>query len=411
MAVFRDQLDNQVEHERAIEDRRRHRQLVEKSIKENLGDILSEESIIGETKNKKFKIPIRGIKEYQFVFGQNNKGVATGSGNEKKGDKLGSSGKDGQGQQGNKGAGNQEGTDIYETEVTLEELLDYIVEDLHLPNLDRKKYSEIIVDSAGRKRGYQRYGIRPRLAKKKTVMAKLSRKQGKKRALRELGNEENKNIEEIKNIEEKLECIENNERFPFREEDLRYYKVKTKPRKESNAVMLFIMDVSGSMDNTKKYLARSFFFVLSRFLRKKYNNIAFEFISHTTVAKVVNEYEFFHKGESGGTYISSGLNVALDLIKEKYSPDVWNIYTFYGSDGDNWSEDNEKAMNAVNEVCEKSNLFGYAELLPSTYSTTMYYRFNKEIKAKNFVSVIVKEKKDLWNALKVMLSKELEDSN
>ena len=69
MAVFRDQLDNQVEHERAIEDRRRHRQLVEKSIKENLGDILSEESIIGETKNKKFKIPIRGIKEYQFVFG------------------------------------------------------------------------------------------------------------------------------------------------------------------------------------------------------------------------------------------------------------------------------------------------------------------------------------------------------
>ena len=74
MAIFRDNADNPLEHDRSIEDRRRHRQLVEKSIKENLGDILSEESIIGESKNKKFKIPIRGIKEYQFVFGRNNKG-------------------------------------------------------------------------------------------------------------------------------------------------------------------------------------------------------------------------------------------------------------------------------------------------------------------------------------------------
>lgn len=167
MAIFRDYSENQVEHDRAIEDRRRHRQLVEKSIKENLGDILSEENIIGETKNKKFKIPIRGIKEYQFVFGRNNKGVATGSGGEKRGDKLGSEGD--QGGQGQGGAGNQEGQDIYETEITLDELLDYIVEDLDLPNLDRKKYSEIIVESAGRKRGYQRYGINPRLAKKKLL--------------------------------------------------------------------------------------------------------------------------------------------------------------------------------------------------------------------------------------------------
>ncbi|MGL4740303.1 MAG: sporulation protein YhbH [Sarcina sp.] len=392
MAIFRDQLDNQVEHDRAIEDRRRHRQLVEKSIKENLGDILSEESIIGESKNKKFKIPIKGIKEYQFIFGRNNSGVTTGTGDEKKGDRIGSAGDAKQGQ-GAGGPGNEEGKDIYETEITLDDLLDYIVEDLDLPNLDRKKYSEIIVESRGKRRGYQRYGIRPRLAKKKTVMSKLARKQGKRRALDELG--ENKGIE----------------RFPFREEDLRYFRVTKKPKKESNAVMIFIMDVSGSMDSSKKYLARSFFFVLSKFLRRKYNNLAFEFISHTTVAKRVNEYEFFHKGESGGTYISSGLTEALSLIEEKYSPNRWNIYPFYASDGDNWSEDNEKAIQAVNDLCEISNLFGYAELLPSTYSTTMYYRFKNEINQKNFVPVVVKEKKDLWVALKEMLSKELDEDN
>lgn len=394
MAIFRDNTVNPVDHDRSIEDRRRHRQLVEKSIKENLGDILSEESIIGQGKNKKFKIPIRGIKEYQFVYGRNSKGVATGTGEEKRGDKIGSS-KPGQGKgQGNKGAGNSEGDDIYDTEITLDELLDYIAEDLDLPNLDKKKYSEIISESAGRRDGYQKYGIRPRLAKKKTVMTKIARKQGKKHALLEAGvSEEDAKIE----------------RFPFREDDLRFYRVKKKPKRESNAVMVFIMDVSGSMDSTKKYLARSFFFVLSRFLRRKYDNLAFEFISHTTVAKKVNEYEFFHKAESGGTYISSGLNLALDLIKEKYPKDMWNIYPVYASDGDNWTEDNERAMKAVKDLCKTSNMFGYTELLPSTYSTTMYYRFKKEINEKNFVPVIVKEKKDLWEALKLMLSKELKE--
>lgn len=389
MAIFRNHDENQVEHDRSIEDRRRHRQLVEKSIKDNLGNILSEESIIGEAKNKKFKIPIRGIKEYQFVYGGDGSGnVSTGTGEEKRGDKIGQekmSGKDSQ------GAGNSEGEEIYETEVTLEELLDYIVEDLDLPNLDRKKYSEILVESSGRKRGYQKYGINPRLAKKKTVIAKLMRKQGRKRALRERGISEEIN------------------RFPFKEEDLRYYRVKMKPKKESNAVLIFIMDVSGSMDNSKKFLARSFFFVLSKFIRRKYNNVAFEFISHTTTAKVVDEYEFFHRGESGGTYISSGFDKALEVIEQKYPKEMWNIYSFYASDGDNWSEDNEKAVISVQEICKVSNLVAYCELLPSTYSTTMYYRFEKEIKEKNFVPIKVNEKKDLWYAIKHILSKELKE--
>ena len=148
MAIFRDNSDNTVEHDRSIEDRRRHRQLVEKSIKENLGDILSEESIIGEEKNRKFRIPIRGIKEYQFIYGRNSNGVATGTGEEKKGDKISEGHPQPQNGQGR--PGNREGEDIYETEITLEELLDYITEDFNLPNLDRKKYSEIVTESSGK---------------------------------------------------------------------------------------------------------------------------------------------------------------------------------------------------------------------------------------------------------------------
>ena len=388
MAIFKDHSLNPVDHDRSIEDRRRHRQLVEKSIKDNLGDILSEESIIGETKNKKFKIPIRGLKEYQFIYGKNSGGVASGTGEEKRGEKIGSDrGGKGKGQ----GAGNAEGEDYYETEITLDEVFDYLAEDLELPNMDRKKYSEIITESSFKKKGYQKHGINPRLAKKKTVMTKIERLQSKKRALREA------------NIYEEIE------RFPFIEDDLRYYRVKVQPKRESNAAIIFVMDVSGSMDNTKKYLARSYFYVLSRFIKNKYNNVEVAFVAHSTTAKEVGENEFFHKGQSGGTYISSGLNKALEIIEERYDPAMWNLYTFCVSDGDNWSEDNEKTIKAVKDLCEVCNLFGYTEILPITYATTMKYKLNNEIKNKNYISASIKQKSDLWIALKTMLKKELKE--
>lgn len=392
MAIFKDHSLNPVDHDRSIEDRRRHRQLVEKSIKDNLGDILSEESIIGETKNKKFKIPIRGLKEYQFIYGKNSGGVASGTGEEKRGEKIGSDrGGKGKGPGKGQGAGNAEGEDYYETEITLDEVFDYLAEDLELPNMDRKKYSEIITESSFKKKGYQKHGINPRLAKKKTVMTKIERLQSKKRALREA------------NIYEEIE------RFPFIEDDLRYYRVKVQPKRESNAAIIFVMDVSGSMDNTKKYLARSYFYVLSRFIKNKYNNVEVAFVAHSTTAKEVGENEFFHKGQSGGTYISSGLNKALEIIEERYDPAMWNLYTFCVSDGDNWSEDNEKTIKAVKDLCEVCNLFGYTEILPITYATTMKYKLNNEIKNKNYISASIKQKSDLWIALKTMLKKELKE--
>ncbi|GFR36171.1 hypothetical protein TCEA9_19830 [Thermobrachium celere] len=178
MAIFRDMHSDPVEHDRSIEDRRRHKKLVEKAIKDNLADILSEESIIGESKNKKVKIPIRGLKEYQFVYGKNTKGVASGDGTEKRGDRIGSEKKQGMGQQ---GAGNQEGEEMYELEITIDDILDYLFEDLELPDMDRKKTSEILVESSRKRDGYQKYGIRPRLAKKKNCYGKDKEKTGKKK--------------------------------------------------------------------------------------------------------------------------------------------------------------------------------------------------------------------------------------
>jgi len=387
MAIFRDYNVTPIEHDRASEDRRRHRQLVEKSIKENLGDILSEESIIGQSKDKKIKIPIKGLKEYEFIFGKNNGGVASGDGTEKRDQVIGKEKAQGEGKGGAK-AGDKEGEDIYETEITLEDALNYLLEDLELPEMDKKKFSEILTENGLKRAGYQKHGINPRLAKKRTVAEKIKRQQAKNKALME--ESEGNKIE----------------RLPFKNEDLRYHRVKKVLKRESNAVILCVMDVSGSMDTTKKYLARSFFFILSQFIQSKYSNVEVSFIAHTTVAQEVNEVDFFHKVESGGTYISSGLNKALEIIDKRYNPDNWNVYVFYVSDGDNWEEDNEKAIKAAKNICEVSNLFGYAELMNSYYSASMKDVFSKGVTNENFLSVEIKQKQDLWEGLKYMLKKD-----
>lgn len=387
MAIFKEHNNSSIGGDRAVEDRRRHRQLVEKSIKENLGDILSEESIIGQSKDKKIKIPIRGIKEYQFIYGKNAPGVGSGEGDEKRGQVIGKDKSD-EGGNGNKGAGNDEGEDIYETEITLEDVLGYLMEDLELPEMDKKKFSNIVTQNGNKKAGYQKHGINPRLAKKRTTIEKLKRQQNKRRALNEDG------------IKEEIE------RFPFNNDDLRYYRIKKTYKRESNAVIFCVMDVSGSMDSTKKYLARSFFFILSQFVSTKYSNVETVFIAHSTVAKEVNEFEFFHKVESGGTYISSGLNMALNIIDKRYNPEYWNIYTFYVSDGDNWSEDNERTVTAVKKLCEQCNMLGYAEIMSGYYTTNIKDRLMREVESKKFIAVSIKRKNELWSALKEMLKKE-----
>ncbi len=384
MAIFRE--FNSSGRDRSAEDRRRHKQLVEDAIKKNIGNIIAEESIIGVSKDKKVKVPIKGVKEYHFVYGKNKKGTGTGDGSEKRGDKVGEEAKKGieQGQ----GAGNQEGEDIYETEITLDEVINYLFEDLELPDLDRRKLSEIDAQSYHRRSGFQKKGIPPRLAKKKSLVEKLKRKQAIKRS-----HEESWDEEEI--------------RFPFEEDDLRYRRLREDQKKDFNAVVICIMDVSGSMDQTKKYLARSFYFLLYQFLRLRYANVEIVFISHTTTAKEVTEDEFFHKGESGGTYISSGYEKALEIIETRYNPSSWNVYAFHCSDGDNWSEDNKRTVEMAEQLCEICNLFGFGEITPGYYSTSSTIRSELEaIGRRNFSMVSINKKEDLYPALKKLLEKE-----
>jgi uncharacterized protein len=409
MAIFKEFNSNG--RDRSAEDRRRHRELVEESIKKNLGNIIAEESIIGQSRDKKIKIPIKGIKEYQFIYGKNTPGVGSGDGSEKRGDKVGED-KSGQGGKGNGQAGNQEGEDIYETEVTIEELVNYLFEDLNLPDIDKKKIAELETIKSYKKIGYQRKGIPPRLAKRRSVVEKIKRKQGYMRAQQDHEKNSDEIEEEIDNNDDDLDTDSTSleRRFPFMEDDLRYYRVREDHKKDFNAVVICIMDVSGSMDQTKKYMARSFYFLLYQFIRLKYSNVEVAFVAHTTVAKEVNENEFFHKGESGGTYISSGYEKALEIIEQRFNPASWNIYAFHCSDGDNWTEDNKRAVEYAQKLCEVCNLFGYGEIVPGYYSSssTIKSEYQKSIKNKNFAIVTMTKKEDVYSALKKLLDKESE---
>ncbi len=405
MAIFRE--NSSGGRDRSAEDRRRHRELVEESIKKNLGNIIAEESIIGKSRDKKIKIPIRGIKEFQFIYGKNKPGVGSGNGDEKRGDKFSGDAQNGNG----KGkAGNQEGEEIYETEITIEEVIRYLFDDLNLPDIDKKQLSQL-EEKSFRKLGYQQRGIPPRLAKKRSAIEKIKRKQATKRALNELAGDDNGDAGQLdsgKSIETNLlNKVMPNNRFPFIEDDLRYYRIKEDNKRDYNAVVLCIMDVSGSMDQTKKYLARSFYFLLYQFLHLKYANVEVVFIAHTTTAKEVNEKEFFHRGESGGTYISSGYEKAMEIINERYSPSNWNIYAFHCSDGDNWSEDNKKAVDSAKKLCEVCNLFGYGEIVPGYYSmgSTIKAELQSKIDSKNFAAITINKKEDVLPALKKLLEK------
>lgn len=395
MGIFREY--DSSGRDRSAEDRLRHKKLIEESIKRNLGNIIADESIIGQSKDKKIKIPIKGIKEYRFIYGKNKPGVGSGTGEEKRGDKIGSD--EMEKGQGDQKAGNDPGEDIYETEITIEELINYLFDDLELPDMERKKFSEIESEKKFKRLGYQRKGIKPRLAKKRSVMEKIKRQKATERG-KEILKDSNK--VDTEKPEEK------NERFPFNEDDLRYYHIRNDIKKESNAVVMCIMDTSGSMSITKKYLARSFYFLLYQFVRIKYVNVEVVFIAHTTVGKEVNEKDFFHKGESGGTYISSGYNKALEIIEERYNPALWNIYAFHCSDGDNWREDNEKAVNTAKKLCETCNLFGYGQISIGGYvpSSTIKQQFMNNVKSDNFSVVTMSGKEDIIPALKKLLSKE-----
>ncbi len=354
-------------------DAARHRTKQREAIKRGMRDIVADESIITRRKEEKVKVPIRGIKSYRFKHGSpDGQGAGVGHGEGRPGDVIGR--KPGRGKPGQ--AGDQPGEDYIESEIELSELIQYMLEDMGLPNLEPKEVAKLVTPEGWTFKGISTTGLRPNIEKKRTM------KEGMKRLIHfieELKRETGRSDQECEtalelaegDINEALEMLRDPGFSPevYREataiitrDDFRYRTLEESEEYHSNAVVLAMMDVSGSMGIEKKYVARSFFFWLVEILRHIYENVEIRFITHTTEAKVVDEYHFFHKGESGGTFCHTAFDLAADLVSSQYPASKYNVYAFLFSDGDDWSP--EVTVKSLRRLMDQGvNMVGYGEIM------------------------------------------------
>ncbi|NMA70227.1 MAG: sporulation protein YhbH [Desulfitobacterium sp.] len=363
-------------HRKGHLDQSRHREKVQKAIKEQLSDLIVEESIILSDGKKNLKIPMRSLEEFRFRFDY-YKSNHTGQGTQKKvrkGDILGRENSRRQGKGNGSGAGNQPGVDIYEAEVTYEELSAILFEELKLPNLDEKK-RPLIAHDKPEFRDVRKRGLMANIDKKRTLLENIKRQAR----------------------------VGSKERLPITPEDLRFKTWETHPNYESNGVILAMMDTSGSMGQFEKYIARTFFFWMVGFLREKYKNVEIRFLAHHTEAKEVTEEEFFSRGESGGTRCSSVYQLALEIIEKDYPPQHYNIYPVHFTDGDNIASDNNRSLQLMQKLVEISRVTGYGEILRTNYSGTLMSTL-KGITDPKLRLVTIRERQEVYQALKTLFS-------
>jgi sporulation protein YhbH len=361
-------------------DQERHKERVREAIKKNLGSIVSNESIILSDGKRVVKVPIRSLDEYKFRFDyRKKKHVGTGEGKTKVGDVIAREGQPGQAPGQGPGAGDHPGQEYYEAEVDIDEIAKLIFEDLHLPYLEEKA-KQAVQSKTTKFTEIRRSGILSNLDKRRSIIENIKR-QARETGRAQMGR--------------------------FKKEDLRYRTWEEQMKYESNAVVLAMMDVSGSMGEFKKYIARSFYFWMVRFLKTKYDQVKIVFISHHTEAKEVTEDQFFTQGESGGTVVSSAYRLALEVIAERFPARDWNIYPFHFSDGDNYYSDNDEAVRLADELISTCNLFGYGEIGEegaSSYrrsSGALLSIFKDRLKNQDrFVGVRIDDKEEVYPALK-----------
>jgi len=311
-------------------DSTRHRERVKRAIKDNLRDLISEESIISSNGGKKIKVPMKYLDLWRFKYGKNKNQKGVGHGDGDPGDIIA---RDGQGKGAGK-PGDQPGEEIYEEEVDLDEVIEMMLEDLGLPWLEEKETQveieteEIVFHDVAER------GVPANIDRRRTILQNLRRNAVAGKA-------------EIKGITN---------------DDLRYRVWDNVFERHSNASVTLIMDRSFSMTSEKKYIVKSFFFWMVNFVRKKYSNVELVFIAHDTVAREVPEEGFFAMADSGGTKISSGLKLAQEIIDTRYPAHIWNNYVFAFSDGENWPEDNKRCISLTKELLGKCQSIGYGEV-------------------------------------------------
>ena len=357
-------------------DHQRFRQIVKGKIREDLRKFLTRGELLGREGKHLISIPVRGVDIPDFRYGDNSDaGVGTGDG--KAGDTVDGDG-DGIGP-----GGTQEGHHIMEVEVSLDELADILGEELKLPR------------------------IQPR--GKHRITAERDRYSG----IRQAGPESLRHFRRTFRRALRRQIISgaydpDNPRIIFERRDKVYRSWKTVLKPQSNAVIVYMMDVSGSMGDEQKELVRLEAFWIDAWLRRNYQGIESRYIVHDVRAAEVDRETFYHLREDGGTRISSAFRCAKELLGQSYPADEWNTYLFHFSDGDNSSESDSRecCKMLADHLLPGCNMFGYCQVA-SAYGSGNFINVLHEHLAEqeNMITTRVNAKDDIYDSIKAFFCK------
>ncbi len=330
---------------RVAPDNNRFRQIVRGKIKQNLKGYISRGEIFGKQGKNTISIPLPQIELPRFCYGhQQTGGVGHGQGDQGTPISVDPHGAAGQ------GAGGEGSDHVLEVDLTIEELAEILGEELELPRI-QPKGERNISSSTDRYSGIHRTGPESLRHFKRTFKLAL-----KRQIMTGLYNPERPSIIPI-------------------HEDKRFRSWKKKEIPKSTAVILYMMDVSGSMGNEQKEIVRIESFWIDTWLRSQYQELETRYIVHDATAREVDQHTFFHIREAGGTKISSAYTLCRELIEKHYDPSRWNIYPFHFSDGDNWGgDDTALCMKLLREnLMPASNVFCYGQV-KSAYGSGQFIK-------------------------------------
>ena len=383
MSYFIDRRAN-AKHKSAV-NRQRFLDRYRAHIKRSVEEAVNRRSITDMERGEQVSIPSRDISEPVFQHGPGGKRTIVSPGNKEfvEGDRLPRPGGGGDGGAGEGGASSQgEGMDEFAFTLSREEFLNFVFDGLELPHLERKALKDLD-EVKPMRAGFTRDGIPSRInivrSMREAYARRIAMRAPIRRALREaqeaLEIEERKDPvlrnpariaelkAEIERLEKRLEAVPYIDTY-----DLRYNNLVNQPQPSSKAVMFCIMDVSGSMTQAHKDIAKRFFLLLYLFLERSYEKVELVFVRHHTAAKEVDEEEFFYSRETGGTIVSSALNLVDEIITRRYPPTQWNLYVAQASDGDNWDDDSVSCREClIRTLMPRLQYYTYVEITPHAH--------------------------------------------
>lgn len=314
---------------RGARDWLRHNDKVRSAVREKLPELIANSDVLPRA-DSTVQVPVKFMEHARFRLRDPGQQEGVGQGEGKPGDQLAGPAE----QRDGKGAGgNDEGGYQFVLELKIDDIVDWLWEELKLPNLKVK--SGAVRHEDYEREGWSRRGVRSRLDRRRSLKEAI-----KRRAVQHDGP-------------------------PFTDDDLRYRQLSLRKRPATEAVVFFAMDVSSSMTDHDRKLAKTFFFWVVQGLRRQYTHIEPVFVAHTIEAWEFPEPEFFQVSGSGGTVASAAFNKVLEIAAQRYDPSRFNIYAFYASDGANFRHDREAAQAALAQLGEIVNFIGYVETAPA----------------------------------------------